>query len=64
MTTSEKVREIPEPLSVCEVRMEDGAVIILRRRGNPAGPWLVLSYGNGLASCFPFFAQTHSVCRR
>ena len=58
MTTSEKVWEIPEPLSVHEVRMEDGAAIILRRHGNPAGPRLVLSHGNGLAAdlYYPFWS--------
>ena len=58
MTISEKVREIPEPLSVHEIRMDDGAVITLRRHGNPAGPRLVMSHAYGLASCFSFFDQT------
>ena len=58
MTTSEKVWEIPAPLSVHEVRMEDGAVITLRRHGNPAGPRLVVSHGNGLAVdlYYPFWS--------
>ena len=58
MTTSEKIWEIPEPLSVHEVEMEDGAVVILRRHGNPAGPRLVLSHGNGLAIdlYYPFWS--------
>ena len=58
MTTSERVWEIPEPLSVHEIRMEDGAAIILRRHGNPAGPRLVLSHGNGLAAdlYYPFWS--------
>ena len=58
MSTSEKVWEIPEPLSVREVRMEDGATIILRRHGNPAGTRLVLSHGNGLAIdlYYPFWS--------
>ncbi len=58
MTTSDKVWEIPEPLSVHEVRMEDGTIIILRRHGNPAGPRLVLSHGNGLAIdlYYPFWS--------
>src|SRR5271167_4224222 len=29
--------------------MNDGAIIRLRRHGNPAGPRLALSHGNGLA---------------
>ena len=49
MTTSERAWEVPEPLSVYEIRMEDGTVVILRRHGNPEGPRLVLSHGNGLA---------------
>ncbi|MCY3823412.1 MAG: hypothetical protein OXG62_06035 [Nitrospinae bacterium] len=64
MTILEKARKISEPLSVREVRMGDDTVIKLRRHGNPAGPKPVLSRGNGLASCFHFFEQTHGVCRR
>ncbi|MCY4384414.1 MAG: alpha/beta hydrolase [Nitrospinae bacterium] len=58
MTTSEKVLEIPEPLSVHEVHMEDGSVIFLRRHGNPAGPRLVLCHGSGLAIdlYYPFWS--------
>lgn len=58
MTISDKVWEIPEPLSVHEVRMEDGATIVLRRHGNPAGSRLVLSHGNGLAIdlYYPFWS--------
>ena len=50
--------EIPEPLAVHEVRMPDGAAIILRRHGNPDGPRLVLSHGNGLAIdlYYPFWS--------
>lgn len=40
---------IPEPSSIAGAAMEDGAIIRLRRHGNPAGPRLVLSHGNGLA---------------
>ena len=50
--------EAPEPLSVCEVRADDGATITLRRHGNPAGPRLILSHGNGLAIdlYYPFWS--------
>ena len=50
--------EIPEPLAVCEVRPDADTVITLRRHGNPAGPRLVLSHGNGLAAdlYFPFWS--------
>lgn len=58
LTTSEAYWEIPEPLSTHEVRMDDGAVVILRRHGNPEGPRLVLSHGNGLAIdlYYPFWS--------
>ena len=41
--------QVPEPLSTHDVRVDDDTVITLRRHGNPAGPRLVLSHGNGLA---------------
>ena len=58
MTASENLWEIPEPLSTHEVVMDDGAVVILRRHGNPDGPRLVLSHGNGLAIdlYYPFWS--------
>ena len=46
---SKTVGEIPEPLSTHGVHVDDDTVITLRRHGNPAGPRLVLSHGNGLA---------------
>ena len=50
--------DIPEPLAVAEVRTHDGADIILRRHGNPAGPRLVVSHGNGLSAdaYYPFWS--------
>ncbi len=50
--------EIPRPLSADSVRVDDDAVIVLRRHGNPAGPRLVLSHGNGLAIdlYYPFWS--------
>ena len=38
--------------------MDDDTVIVLRRHGNPAGPRLVLSHGNGLAIdlYYPFWS--------
>ncbi|MCY3769238.1 MAG: alpha/beta hydrolase [Gammaproteobacteria bacterium] len=58
MTASEKVWEIPEPVAIHEVRMDDGTVIVLRRHGNAAGPRLVLCHGNGLAIdlYYPFWS--------
>ena len=51
--------EVPEPLAVAEVRTADGSLIILRRHGNPDGPRLVLSHGNGLAIdlYYPFWSH-------
>lgn len=40
---------LPEPLAVADIPMSDGAVIRVRRHGNPAGPRIALSHGNGLA---------------
>ena len=56
--TSETVWKIPEPLSVCEVRLDDETIIPVRRYGNPAGSRLVLSHGNGLAIdlYYPFWS--------
>ena len=56
--TSEPVWEIPEPRSVCEVRLDENTVTPLRRHGNPDGPRLVLSHGNGLAIdlYYPFWS--------
>ncbi len=58
MTDTETVWEIPEPLAIHEVRMDDGNSIILRRHGNPAGPRLILCHGNGLAIdlYYPFWS--------
>lgn len=56
--TSELVWEIPEPRSVCEVRLDADTVTPLRRHGNSDGPRLVLSHGNGLAIdlYYPFWS--------
>ena len=50
--------QVPEPLSTRDVRVDDDTVIVLRRHGNPAGPRLVLSHGNGLAVdlYYPFWS--------
>ena len=55
---SEVVWELPEPLSTVEVAIQGDAVITLRRHGNPDGPRLVLSHGNGLAIdlYYPFWS--------
>lgn len=57
-TTTEAVWEIPEPLSVCEVRLDDHTVTTVRQHGNSLGPRLVLSHGSGLAIdlYYPFWS--------
>lgn len=40
---------VPAPNRIFSVTMDDGAVIHVRQHGNPDGPCLVLSHGNGLA---------------
>ena len=54
----EAVWQIPEPISTHRVQVDDDTAIILRRHGNPAGPRLVLSHGNGLAIdlYYPFWS--------
>lgn len=49
---------IPKPLSTCAVRLEDDSMIMLRQHGNPTGPRLILSHGNGLSIdlYFPFWS--------
>jgi pimeloyl-ACP methyl ester carboxylesterase len=41
--------EVPAPLKTIDAVMEDGAIIRVRQHGNPSGPRLALSHGNGLA---------------
>ena len=50
--------EVPEPIATGEIGMTDGTRVILRRHGNPEGPRLVLSHGNGLAIdlYYPFWS--------
>ena len=49
---------IPEPVSTCEVRLDEHAMATVRRHGNPAGSRLVLTHGNGLAvdPYYPFWS--------
>ena len=48
---------LPRPLAVLDLAMDDGAPIRVLRHGNPSGPRVVLSHGNGFASdaYFPFW---------
>ncbi len=41
---------VPEPHKTFDLTMADGAVIRVRRHGNPDGPRLVLCHGNGFAT--------------
>ena len=56
--TSDTVWDIPEPISVHDVRVDEDTVITLRRHGNSEGPRLVMSHGNGLAIdlYYPFWS--------
>ena len=49
---------IPEPLATCDVRLDESTVTTVRRHGNPSGPRLVLTHGNGLAAdlYYPFWS--------
>ena len=40
---------VPAPTATLDITSEDGAVIRVRRHGNPHGPRLVVSHGNGFA---------------
>ena len=56
--TTETIWDVPEPLSISEVQVDDDTVIAVRQHGNPAGQRLVLSHGNGLAIdlYYPFWS--------
>ena len=58
MTNLDTVWKVPEPLSTVDVRVDEDTVITLRRHGNPEGPRLVLTHGNGLAIdlYYPFWS--------
>jgi len=47
----------PAPSATHAVTMTDGATILLRRHGNPDGPRVALSHGNGMAieAYYPFW---------
>ena len=57
-TRPETIWEIPEPHATIDVPVDDNTRITLRRHGNPEGPRLVLSHGNGLAIdlYYPFWS--------
>ena len=49
---------LPQPKAVLEVPMSDGALIYVRRHGNPDGPRMVLSHGCGLSidTYYPYWS--------
>ena len=55
---SDPVWELPDPISVHDVLVDEDTSIVLRRHGNPEGPRLVLCHGNGLAIdlYYPFWS--------
>ena len=58
MTDAAAVWQVPDPLSTLDVRVDEDTVVTVRRHGNPDGPRLVLSHGNGLAIdlYYPFWS--------
>ncbi len=55
---NDTVWHIPEPVSTCDVRLDDHTVTTVRQHGNPSGPRLVLTHGSGLAAdlYYPFWS--------
>ena len=54
----------PEPNEAFDAVMDDGAVIRIRRHGNPDGMRVVLSHGNGFAAdaYYPFWRELMADC--
>lgn len=50
---------VPDPLSTRDIRLDEHAVTTVRQHGNPSGPRLILTHGNGLAAdlYYPFWSQ-------
>ena len=57
MSAPPDIFRVPEPRDGFDAEMEDGAVIRVRRHGNPEGPRLVMAHGNGFAidAYYPFW---------
>ena len=55
--TAPRIFTLPKAHHVHDAVMDDGAVIRIRRHGNPDGPRLALAHGNGFAidAYFPFW---------
>ena len=58
VSTSGTKWDLPDPIEVVDVRVDQETSIKLRRHGNTSGPRLVLSHGNGLAIdlYYPFWS--------
>ena len=56
--TPSKRWNVSAPSAVAEIRTVDGASIFVRRHGNPAGPRVLMTHGNGLAAdlYYPFWS--------
>jgi len=50
---------VPQPSAAIDVATADGAILRLRRHGNPQGPRIFVSHGNGFAidGYFPFWRR-------
>lgn len=44
------ILQVPQPHAVIDIALDDGSLIKVRRHGNPAGPRLFISHGNGFAA--------------
>lgn len=55
---------LPEPITVLDLTMADGAIVRVRRHGKAAGPRLIFSHGNGFAidAYFPFWRHFLADC--
>ena len=58
MKREQRVWEVPQPVSTCQVGLDDGTVTVVRRYGNVDGRRLILSHGNGMAIdlYYPFWS--------
>jgi len=57
--TADATWRIPEPLSIDDIRHDDGSVTRVRRHGDPRGRRLLVGHGNGLAVdlYYPFWSR-------
>ncbi|MDE0304847.1 MAG: alpha/beta hydrolase [Albidovulum sp.] len=62
--TTEAEWEVPEPISTCDVRLDDYTVTTVRQHGNASGSRLLFCHGNGLASdlYYPFWSLFADDC--